>query len=255
MAMAALYRVLNKLQEAVDFYDRTLALVPMHREAMLGRTIALTHFDRREEAIAAATELLDAGDWYIGDAYYWRAYNHHALSNLDAARDDVERARERSGLRAEVLLLAGTIYYDRREMDAAVRDLERARELDESLCAAPWYLGLIGAERKQWTDASKVFGQAAACYRAAITVLQSELAAQTQVLGDSEEGRAVAAEYERLIARQRLEEARSAFNVAYSSGQAGNRDTALDFARRAATHEAMKARALELIAVLERGKP
>jgi tetratricopeptide (TPR) repeat protein len=255
MAMAGLHRVLNKLQEAVDFYDQTLAIVPMHREAILGRAIALTHLERRQEAIAAATELLDAGDWYIGDAYYWRAYNYHALSDLNAARDDVERAKERSGLRAEVLLLAGTIYYDRREMDPAVRDLERARELDETLCAAPWYLGLIRSDRKEWPHASGAFEQAAVCYRAAITVLEAELGTQKQLLGASEEGRTVAAEYERLIDRQRLEEARSAFNVAYTSGQAGRRDTALEFARRAATHDAMKARALELIAVLEKGKP
>lgn len=111
--VAGMYRAFNRLKDALRFYDATLAIVPTHREALLGRIIALTYTQRPDEAIAGATHMIELGNWYIGDAYYWRAFNLHEQKKLDPARDDVERAKGMAGLRADVHLLAGIIYFER----------------------------------------------------------------------------------------------------------------------------------------------
>jgi tetratricopeptide (TPR) repeat protein len=45
--------------EALEAYDAALALVPSHRDALLGRTISVSHLLRHEDAIASANRLLE----------------------------------------------------------------------------------------------------------------------------------------------------------------------------------------------------
>ena len=51
---------------------------PTHPEATIGRTISLSRLERSEEAIAAATRLIDEGQWLLGEAYYWRGVESSA---------------------------------------------------------------------------------------------------------------------------------------------------------------------------------
>ena len=44
--------------------------LPDHREALLGRTVCLTHLSRHDEAIAAATRLIELGMYHVGEAQY-----------------------------------------------------------------------------------------------------------------------------------------------------------------------------------------
>ena len=44
--------------EALHFYNETLALQPVHENALLGRTVCLSYLKRTDEAIAAATRMI-----------------------------------------------------------------------------------------------------------------------------------------------------------------------------------------------------
>lgn len=150
--------------EALQFYDRTLALRPAHDLALLGRTICLTNLDRPQEAIDAATGLigLDAGG--LADAYYWRAWNHRTLAQLAAARADISAAKELR-VTGRVASLAGMIEYDQRELDPAQADLEAAIAAADDDCTARWYLGRVHRQRKRWLDAGRAFEATMVCYR------------------------------------------------------------------------------------------
>ena len=65
----------------------TLALVPTHRDAILGRTVTLSHLGRYDEAIAAAARLIELGSWFTGEAYYWRAWDEYHLARIADARN------------------------------------------------------------------------------------------------------------------------------------------------------------------------
>jgi tetratricopeptide (TPR) repeat protein len=250
--MGGMYRAFNKMAEALRYYDETLALVPGHREAMLGRIIALTYLGRPADAIATATRMIELGEWYIGDAYYWRAFNLHEQRNLDAARDDVERAKTLAGLRSDVFLLAGIIYFDRHELETASFDLARAWRLNDTACDAAWYLGLVRSEQKQWEVAASMFPSAAACYRSTADIYRAQLAEAGKVVSDEHDRAALDADYARLIDQQLASEARSYYNAAYACAQRGDRDRALEFAERAEQHPFMKTKAEELITALKK---
>ena len=252
--LAGMYRAFNKLQDALRFYDETLAIVPTHREALLGRVIALTYTQHPDEGIATATRMIELGEWYVGDAYYWRAFNLHEQKKLAAARDDVERAKTLAGLRSDVYLLSGIIYYDRRELEPAAADLAKAWRMNDLLCDAAWYLGLLRSEQKGWDVAETLFPKAAACYRSTADIYRAQLGEAQKAAEGKEERTALDADYARLIEQQLVSEARSYYNAAYAAAEQGNRDQALAYAERAEQHEFMKAKAAELIAALKKDR-
>jgi hypothetical protein len=167
MLKAALAQVAGDCRAALKHYAETLAIKPAHEDALLGRTICHSQLGQAEEAIAAATELIDRGAYNYGDAFYWRAWNHRQRKALVLARADVDRARTLR-FNATVLTLAGMIEYDQDDLEAAEADLAEARRLDERNCAAWWYGALVDLKHEQFLSVGTGFSGAMRCYDAAV---------------------------------------------------------------------------------------
>ena len=141
-----------------------LAAQPAHNLALLGRIMCLGNLGRSEEAIAAATHLLELDIGNRIDAYYWRAHNRRVLGELAEARSDISAAMELSAT-ADVLSLAGLIEYEQHDLDPAEADLTAAVGLAGADCTARWYLALVHRERKRWLASSHAFEGAMGCFR------------------------------------------------------------------------------------------
>ena len=193
-SLAALHRDREEWTDALDAYDVTLMLVPTHRDALLGRTVALSHLLRHDDAIANATRIIDLGSWFTGEAYYWRAWNEYHLARIEDARTDTDRAK---GLmhNASVLTLSGMIEWHERRFDASESELQEALTLDAGQCEAAFLLGAVRAERRQWASGAAAFELAQRCYDLSVTLRRETIARITAGSG-TEEGKA------RQIARQ-----------------------------------------------------
>ena len=192
--LADLRRDREEWTDALEAYDATLRLVPTHRDALLGRTVTLSHLARHEDAVAAATRIIDLGNWFTGEAYYWRAWNEYHLAHIDDARIDTDRAK---GLmhNASVLVLSGLIEWHDRRLDESEAELQDALTLDAGQCEAAFLLGTVRAERRQWASGAAAFALAQRCYDLSVTLRRETIARITAGPG-SEEGKA------RQIARQ-----------------------------------------------------
>ena len=157
------HRDREEWKEAVEAYDATLALVPTHRDALMGRTVALSNLARHDEAIATATRLLELGNWFVGGAYFWRAWNHYNLGNMSAARADVDLARSR-GSSAATLVLAGMVAWRQQQLDAAEADFQGALDVDRGQCEAASLQGGVRAAREKWAEAIESFQHAQQCF-------------------------------------------------------------------------------------------
>jgi tetratricopeptide (TPR) repeat protein len=160
-----LQQAIGLCDQALEFYGRTLALQPDHELALLGRSECLTILGRPEDAIAAATRVVDLDAAYVSDGYYWRAWNRHALGRLAPARADIDAARRRA-ISGEMLTLAGMIEHDQDDLDAAERDLKAARAMPGGPrnCPAGWFLALVHARREAWPAAAELFEEAMTCF-------------------------------------------------------------------------------------------
>ena len=249
VTLAGVWRVRNELGRALTLYDEALTVRPAQRDALLGRVITLTSLGRSEAAVATATRMVELGTWYMGDAYYWRAWNRYQTRQLDAAAADVADSR-RFGSSVELLTLSGMVAYDQQRKADARRDMEQAHRNDPGNCTAAWFLGLINADEALWVPASTMFASAASCYRDTADALQTEAAALPGDLS-AEALTQQTADYDRRIAESFRQRASAAFNAALASVRLGDKPQAIEFAHIAASHDAMKDRAETLLQSLE----
>ena len=158
-----IHQTLEAWPEALAAYDAALLLAPEHPDARLGRIVSLSHLGRHQEAIAAASQLVDAGRWFVGQALYWRAWNHFQLESYLTARADADRARQVL-INSGVFLLSGAIDWRLGRLDTAEADFEESLRLDAGQCDAAIFLGGVRSEQRSPTDALTAFRRAVECY-------------------------------------------------------------------------------------------
>jgi tetratricopeptide (TPR) repeat protein len=199
--------------DALAAFENTLTLVPSHRDALLGEAIGLSHLNRHEDAIVAASRLLDLGSWFISDAHYWRAWNEYRLGRMAEARADIDRAR---ALRrdAPTLVLSGIISWREGRLAAADAEFTDALNMDFGQCEAASYLGGVRAEQQRWQESLAAFQHAAQCFELAVLTRRKAVA---ELAASSESAAAVArqvASHERAIAEADARRVEAITNVA-----------------------------------------
>ncbi|HEY6509856.1 MAG TPA: hypothetical protein VIY56_17660, partial [Vicinamibacterales bacterium] len=138
----------------------------------------------RDEAIDTATRVIEAGQWFLGEAHYWRAWNHLQVGQLALARSDADRTRTLM-VNAAVFVLSGLIDWRLRRVDTAEAEFERALTMDFGQCEAAQYLGIVRADRAKLAEAIAAFVQARQCYDLSLTLRREALA---KVLGGPSTG-------------------------------------------------------------------
>jgi len=160
---------------ALEAYDAALAVSPRHPDALIGRSIALSQLGRAQEAIATATTVIDGGQWMVGEAYYWRAWNQLRLGNLPMAREDADRALTQMA-NARVFVLSGVIEWRMRRLETAERDFQRAVTIDFGECEGAFDLGIVRDELRQFAASLAAFRQAGQCNDLSINLRREAIA-------------------------------------------------------------------------------
>jgi tetratricopeptide (TPR) repeat protein len=160
---------------ALESYDRALALSANHPDALIGRTVVLSQLGRAQEAIGTATKVIENGQWMVGEAYYWRAWNQLRLGNLQLARDDADRARTQMA-NARVYVLSGVIEWRMRRLETAERDFQQAVTIDFGECEGAFDLGIVRDELRRPEESLAAFRQAGQCNDLSIKLRREAIA-------------------------------------------------------------------------------
>jgi tetratricopeptide (TPR) repeat protein len=198
--------------------------------------------------------LITLGEASLGEAYYWRASNRHALGQLAEARADITAAKQ-STAAPNVFTLAGIIEFDQSDLDPAQTDLEAALAMGHD-CTAHWYLGLVHRQRKTWPAAGQAFQDTIACFRArarSSSDAMQALQARTG-LDPAYRARAVAA-FEASIAADTRQWHLAALTGASCEAAAGNLASARSLVDLAGEDPALAERASKLRDWLEKRHP
>jgi len=240
------YVTLEEFEQAVTYFDRTLAVVATHPDALLGKIKALTYAGRYAESLATIDHLLALERWYVGDARYWRAFDEMHLARNDEAWADVELAGKLL-INAEVPKLAGLIAYRRKQIDVARAKFEESRQRNPGDCETGFYLGVVLAEQAVWARTAEVLVETGQClenwerdYNAEIARLRASNQPATRVQRQ-------VARREQQIADGRRKMATSWFNVAVAYYQLARKDEARQYAEKVADDEQFGDRARELL--------
>jgi hypothetical protein len=241
-------QLIGDCKAALGYYDQTIALRGGHEDALLGRTMCLTFLKRTDEAIAAATHMLDLKTDNVIEAWYWRAWNHHFRQDLGPARRDVNGAKA-LGSNSRIHTLAGVIEHDQDDLDPAEKDLRVARSMSggDRNCTAAWYLGLVLMKREQWLPSADQFAHAMTCYE--LNVKESEdglRKIQANPDLDPEFRAKQIAGFEAALIEDRRQYHASAFNAANHYARGGSIDKAKVLIEIAAQDPALASRVADL---------
>lgn len=251
MSLAGVQLAASQTEPALATYDAVIALVPEHRGALLGRVLALTYLDRHDEAVVAATRIIDLGTYLLSDAYYWRALNRYELKAIEKAWADITVALTLQ-VNTNVHTLAGLVAYARKQLDTALTHFDRAWTLDGTNCNAAFYKGIVQGDENAWRDAAPTFSAAMSCYTSAAVTSRSALAA-LQASDQSEPFKASkGAEHQKTIDESERQAAVSAYNAGQAFARTGQTGPALTHLDVALAHDAMREKADALKRLLVR---
>ena len=246
--LGADYMALEDFPQAIDFLDRTLALVPRYPDALLNKAKALTYSGRYADSLQVVDQLL-AQNSLVGDARYWRALNEDSLGRYDEAWADIELANQRLS-DAAVPKLAGIIAYHRKQLDVSRDRFELSRRRNRSDCETGFYLGIVLGEQREWPRTVEVLIETVACFEKAEAKLNAEIEnirASTQPL-DRQTRQIKRREAE--IAGNRRRIVTSWYNMAVSYFSLSKKEQAREFAERVITDDEFGERARQLLARL-----
>jgi tetratricopeptide (TPR) repeat protein len=246
LTFAGVQQALSQLEPSVTTFDAVIAKVPTLRTALLGRVVSLSYLKRHEDAIQGATTMIELGAPSIGEAHYWRAFNHYSLKALDPARADADRAVQ-LWANTSVYTLAGLIYYDLTQLDVAQKHFEQAWRMDNTNCTANWYLGVVHADRAEWAISARTFATGVGCFTQAAAAARRDLDAVEQLEAPEDYKAAQAERHRKSIAENELRSAQSAYNAAQGFARTGDRASARSYVEVAAGHPGVKEQADKLL--------
>lgn len=250
LLLGDVYLAQEDMVRALDFYEKTLAVVPGHESAQLGRIQSLSRQGRHAEAIEAIDTLLAAETRFLSDCRYWRAWNWTELNELDKARSDIETAKRLYPTGVEIFKLSGAIALRQGHAEQARADLTFAIDRSPSDCEAVFLLGTAHAALRDWGAAAETYARAAPCYEGTALALDAKaLEAEASALGEDRKAEVVARHRRQQAAASRLA-ANAAYNAAVGYANAGHHAQARRFAEQARVHVEFSELAVRLLARL-----
>ena len=248
-------QLIGDCKEGLRYYDETLAVEPLHDNALLGRTICLAFLKRFDESIASATRMIAIPSTNLADAYYWRAWVRHYLKDLPAARADIDQAKKILSNNS-IHRLAGIIEHDQDDLEIADKDLTAAKAMTDGQydCVSRWYLGLNDMKRERWIVSAAHFEDAMGCYERAALFARDGLRKMQAAENVDPDFKARQIEgFEAAIKEDTSQQFASAFNAANHYARAGNVTKARTMLDIAARDPALEPRVAELRKLLGGG--
>jgi len=163
ISLASIYLSFEELEKSLEFHEEALRMAPAYRAALLGKALCLGYLGKNEEAIETLNRLVELGEYHMGEAHYWLAWNYDELENLHKAWENIEKAKNYFVGYSQVLSLAGIIAFKKETLEVAEENLKEALKLDPSNCEASYYLGKVYATYQDWKKSGVHFEKAALC--------------------------------------------------------------------------------------------
>jgi len=251
ISLANVYFHMEEFDRCLEFNDRALALSPNYRDAILGKAMCLGYLGRHAEALTELQRMLDLGKYYIGESYYWMAWNFKELNRIAEAGTSVEMAKNYLIGHYEVMSLSGIVAYLQGRLEDAESDLIEALKLNSGDCEAAFYLGKVYGDRQDWPASGEFFERAAGCNHQTEAAIQARIKEiEESPMSAARKAKHVNTKKSQLLQTRRTK-ATAYYNAAAGFYNAKRLDKALAMAEQAAAYPTTREKAQELIATIK----
>lgn len=246
---------LEEFDRCLEYNDLALELAPEYRDAILGKAMSLGYLGRHEEAMIELQKLMDLGKYYIGETYYWTAWNLNEMGRTDEAGFNVKKAKNYLIGHQEVMSLSGLVAYQQKRLDQAEQDFTEALKLNPYECESAFYLGKICSDRKEWAESGQFFERAAICNHQTEATLNARIQEiEESAMSDARKEKHIRKKKTQLLQTIRTK-ATAYYNAAAGFYNAKMLERALLMAEKAAEHPITRDKAQELITTIKQKYP
>jgi len=254
ISLSKVYFHMEEFEICLDYNQQALDLAPQYRDALLGKAMCLGYLGRHEEAITELQRMLELGYYYIGETYYWLAWNQKELERYDEAGSNIESAKSYLFGHHEVMFLSGIIAYHQERLQDAETYLKEALNLPPGSCETSFYLGKVYADTQKWEKSGEYFEQAAGCDQQTEIALEAKIQEiESAALSAARKAKLIRNKQAQLL-QTRNTKATAWYNSAAGYYNAQKLDKALALAQLASTHPAFREKAEDLILAIKQKK-
>ena len=158
--LGSVYYAVEEFEKGLEFYDKTLAVSPEYRDALLGKAVCLASLRRYEESIAVLDRIVALGYWLLGESNYWLSWNKHELKRNAEALACIDEAKMRLPMNSEVFGLSGTIAFELGQNDRAEKDFRESLQYNASNTESLFGLGNVEAKNGKWAESAGFYEKA-----------------------------------------------------------------------------------------------
>jgi len=252
ISLASIYFAFEELEKSLEFYEKTLAMTPAHRDALLGKAMCLSYLGRHQEAIEICNDLISLGKYYLGESHYWLAWNQNELEDWDNAWRNIELSKNYLIGHGEVFFLAGLIAFNQKRLDESEKNLLEANKQDDSNGDPSYYLGKIKNIQEDWLNSGAYFESASRRYGIKEEMIQERIEAIKDSAFSEERKKNHLARKTNQLRKIQMTKATAWYNAAAGFYNAGYPDKARQLAEKAASHNALKDKAEELLQLMKK---
>jgi tetratricopeptide (TPR) repeat protein len=252
ISLASIYFAFEELEKSLAFYEKTLAMAPVHRDALLGKAMCLSYLGRHQEAIDVCNHIISLGKYYLGESHYWLAWNLNELKAWDNAWEKIEKSKYYLIGHSEVNFLAGLIAFNQNRLDEAEKNLLEAHKYDDSNGDPAYYLGKIKNIQEDWLSAGAYFESASRRYGIKEQLIQKKIEEIKDSSFSEERKKKHLARKTNQLRKLQLTKAVSWYNAAAGFYNAGYPDKARQLAEKAASFPALKDKAEDFLRLMKK---
>jgi tetratricopeptide (TPR) repeat protein len=252
ISLASIYFAFEELEKSLEFYEKTLAMAPAHRDALLGKAMCLSYLGKHENAISFCNNIIALGKYYLGESHYWLAWNQNELESWDSAWENIEISKNYLIGHGEVFFLAGLIAFNQQRLDEAEKNLLEAHKQNDSNGDPAYYLGKIKNVQEDWLNAGAYFESASRSYEIKENLIQERInAIKDSEFSEERKKKHLARKTSQLRTIQ-LTKATAWYNAAAGFYNAGFPKKSRQLAEKATSHSALKEKAEDLLNLMKK---
>ncbi|MBN1272306.1 MAG: hypothetical protein JXB26_08550 [Candidatus Aminicenantes bacterium] len=157
MSLAKISFALEEYSSALTLYEKVLSALPSYRDALLGQAITQSYLGKHENALTTCRTIQELGMYYMGESFYWTAWNYQQMGLLEQASVSIENAKKYLYGNYEVLLLSGIIDFGLNKMKSAEKNFKDVLQISALDVEANFHLGKIAALNNDWASSGESF--------------------------------------------------------------------------------------------------
>jgi len=145
--LGGIYLSYELYSRALDFYNRSGKIISLYYKNLFGKAVCLSQMAEYRNSIDVLDIMIENKLPYLGEAYYYRAFNNFILKEYSKVESDLKNSEKYIWDSLELNTLFGMFYYKTGREKKSVKYFKKAIQINPEYPRPYYYLGFLDANK------------------------------------------------------------------------------------------------------------